>query len=108
MVTLADACRIIGASAALFLGSAVFGQQTAFQGSVPAGVASTTPLRLTLQDAINRGKIGVLDNDMIVIFLGFLFRAPACHDANRIDADILPMLPPKILCFLDVSGRLLD
>src|SRR5580698_5508451 len=41
--------------AALFAGSALFGQQAQFQGSVPAGVASTTPVSLTLRDAIDRG-----------------------------------------------------
>ena len=40
---------------ALFAGSALFGQQAQFQGSVPTGVASPTPLSLTLHDAIDRG-----------------------------------------------------
>jgi outer membrane protein TolC len=40
---------------ALFAASAALGQQAPFQGSVPTGVASTTPLALTLQDAIDRG-----------------------------------------------------
>jgi outer membrane protein TolC len=48
-------CRVIGACAALFAGSALFGQQVQFQGSVPTGVASPTPLSLTLDDAIARG-----------------------------------------------------
>jgi outer membrane protein TolC len=47
-------CRI-GAGVALFAGSALLGQQAQFQGSVPTGVASTTPLSLTLRDAIDRG-----------------------------------------------------
>ena len=46
---------LIGACVVLFAGSAVFGQQAQFQGSVPSGVASPTPLSLTLRDAINRG-----------------------------------------------------
>jgi outer membrane protein TolC len=46
---------LIGACVALFAGSALFGQQAQFQGSVPTGVASPTPLSLTLQDAIDRG-----------------------------------------------------
>lgn len=33
----------------------VFGQQNQFQGSVPTGTVSSTPLRLTLRDAIDRG-----------------------------------------------------
>jgi outer membrane protein TolC len=45
----------IGACVALFAGSALSGQQVQFQGSVPTGVASPTPLSLTLRDAIDRG-----------------------------------------------------
>jgi outer membrane protein TolC len=41
--------------AALFAGSTLFGQQAQFQGSVPMGVASPTPVALTLHDAIDRG-----------------------------------------------------
>jgi outer membrane protein TolC len=47
--------RIIGASIALFAGSALLGQQAQFQGSVPTGVPSPTPLSLTFRDAIDRG-----------------------------------------------------
>ena len=46
---------LIGACVALFAASALFGQQAQFQGSVPTGVASPTPLSLTLRDAIDRG-----------------------------------------------------
>ncbi len=46
---------VIGACVALFAGSALSGQQIQFQGSVPTGVASPTPLSLTLHDAIDRG-----------------------------------------------------
>jgi outer membrane protein TolC len=49
------ACWLMGACLVLFGGSALFAQQVQFQGSVPAGVASPTPLALTLQDAIDRG-----------------------------------------------------
>lgn len=56
MISVADAKRIIAcACAACFASHGLFGQQVQFQGSVPAGVASATPLSLTLQDAINRG-----------------------------------------------------
>ncbi len=48
-------CRLIGACVALFAGSVLFGQQAQFQGSVPTGVASPTPLSLTFRDAIDRG-----------------------------------------------------
>jgi outer membrane protein TolC len=39
----------------LLLVPAVLGQQSRFQGSVPMGTASPTPLALTLRDAIDRG-----------------------------------------------------
>ena len=72
MMSLADSRRITAAAGreakitdrpiniavtcvALFAGSALLGQQAQFQGSVPTGVASPTPLSLTLQDAIDRG-----------------------------------------------------
>ncbi len=45
----------IGACVAFLAGSAVFAQQAQFQGSVPTGVASPTPISLTLRDAIDRG-----------------------------------------------------
>ena len=46
---------LIVSCVALFAGSALFAQQAQFQGSVPTGVASPTPLSLTLRDAIDRG-----------------------------------------------------
>jgi outer membrane protein TolC len=46
---------LVGACVALFAGSALFGQQAQFQGSVPTGVASPNPLALTLEGAIDRG-----------------------------------------------------
>jgi hypothetical protein len=42
------------------------GQQSQFQGSVPTGTASPTPLALTLHDAIDRGlkaNLGLLVSD---------------------------------------------
>jgi len=48
-------CGVIGACGALFASSALFAQQVQFQGSVPAGVASPTPIVLTLEGAIDRG-----------------------------------------------------
>lgn len=54
----------------LFLGllaaSAMPGQQSQFQGSVPTGVASSTPLALTIHDAIDRSlktNLGLLVSD---------------------------------------------
>jgi outer membrane protein TolC len=45
----------IGACIASFASPGLFGQRVEFQGSVSAGVASPTPLPLTLRDAIDRG-----------------------------------------------------
>jgi hypothetical protein len=47
--------RLIGAYAVLLAASTLLGQQAQFQGSVPTGVASPTPLSLTLRDAIESG-----------------------------------------------------
>jgi outer membrane protein TolC len=46
---------LIGAYIAPFVGSALLGQQAQFQGSVPTGITSPTPISLTLRDAIDRG-----------------------------------------------------
>jgi len=54
MIILADSKRIV-AAVSLFGCAALFGQQPQFQGSVPTGVASPTPVALTLLDAIDRG-----------------------------------------------------
>src|SRR5260370_7823020 len=46
--------------------STLYGQQNQFQGSVPSGVPSSTPLALTLHDAIDRGlkaNLGLLMSD---------------------------------------------
>ena len=46
--------------------SKIFAQQSQFQGSVPTGTASSTPLALTLHDAIDRGlkaNLGLLVSD---------------------------------------------
>jgi hypothetical protein len=53
----------IGACVGLFAAATLLGQQAQFQGSVPTGVASATPLPLTLRGAIDRGlraNLGVL------------------------------------------------
>jgi outer membrane protein TolC len=50
----------------LLFASALAGQQSQFQGSVPTGTASSTPLALTLRDAIARGNkanLGLLVSD---------------------------------------------
>jgi hypothetical protein len=46
---------LIGGCAVLFAGSSLSGQQVQFQGSVPAGAVSPTPLSLTLREVIDRG-----------------------------------------------------
>ena len=46
---------LIGVCVAILAGSALFGQQAQFQGSVPTGVASPNPVALTLREAIDRG-----------------------------------------------------
>ena len=65
MISLGE--RIIaGTCVALLAGSALLGQQAQFQGSVPTGVASPTPVSLTLRDAIDRGlrtNLGLLSVD---------------------------------------------
>src|SRR4029077_6152559 len=50
----------------LLAASAIFAQQNQFQGSVPTGVPSSTPLALTLRNAIDRGlkaNLGLLVSD---------------------------------------------
>jgi outer membrane protein TolC len=50
----------------LLFASALAGQHSQFQGSVPTGTASSTPLALTLRDAIARGNkanLGLLVSD---------------------------------------------
>src|SRR5579863_1768274 len=50
----------------MLTGPALAGQQNPFQGSVPTGVRSSTPLTLTLHEAIERGlktNLGILNSD---------------------------------------------
>jgi outer membrane protein TolC len=76
----------IGVCLALF-GSALFGQQVSFQGSVPSGLASPTPLSLTLDDAINRG----LRNN-----LGLLLSGQASQTARGERLRSLSALLPQV------------
>jgi outer membrane protein TolC len=88
VISLADAKRIVaGACVALFAGSALFGQQVQFQGSVPTGVASPTPLSLTLRDAIDRG----LRNN-----LGLLLSGQASEIARADQLRSLSALLPQV------------
>ena len=57
---------IRGGMAGLLAATAIVAQQIQFQGSVPKGTASPTPLALTLHDAIDRGlkaNLGLLVSD---------------------------------------------
>ncbi len=59
-------CSRVVACVAFLSGAALFAQQTQFQGSVPTGAASPTPIALTLRDAIARGlktNLGLLVSD---------------------------------------------
>jgi outer membrane protein TolC len=77
----------VRACIALFCGSAVFGQQVQFQGSVPTGVASPAPIALTLQDAIDRG----LRNN-----LGLLLSGQASEIARAQRLRFLSALLPQV------------
>ena len=53
---------------ALLTPPAILGQQSQFQGSVPSGAASPTPVALTLHDAVDRGlktNLGLLVSDSL-------------------------------------------
>ena len=58
--------RVLGsAGLGLLFVSGLLGQNNPLQGSVPSGTASSTPLALTLADAIQRGlqfNLGLLDS----------------------------------------------
>jgi outer membrane protein TolC len=88
MISPAEAKRVTaGACIALFAGSALLGQQVQFQGSVPAGAASPTPIALTLQDAIDRG----LRNN-----LGLLLSGQASEIARAQRVRSLSALLPQV------------
>lgn len=87
MIRLADAGPILGACLTFFLGSALCAQQTAFQGSVPTGVASSTPLTLSLQNAIDRG---------LRTNLGLLLNAQASESARGERMKSLSALLPQV------------
>jgi outer membrane protein TolC len=80
-------CWRIGACVALFAGSALFGQEARFQGSVPTGIASPDPLSLTLRDAIDRG----LRNN-----LGLLLTGQASETARAERLRSLSALLPQV------------
>ncbi len=79
--------RLTGACVALFAGSALFGQQIQFQGSVSTGIASPTPLSLTLRDAIDRG---------LKTNLGLLLSGQASESARGGRLQALSALLPQV------------
>jgi len=71
----------------LLCASALAGQQSQFQGSVPTGTASPTPLALTLRDAIDRG---------LKTNLGLLVSASASEIARGQRLHALSALLPQV------------
>ena len=71
----------------LLLASALAGQQSQFQGSVPAGTASSAPVDLTLHDAIDRG---------LKTNLGLLVSASASEIARGQRLRALSALMPQV------------
>ena len=71
----------------LLFASALAGQQSQFQGSVPAGTASSTPLSLTLREAIERG---------LKANLGLLVSASASEVARGQRLRALSALMPQV------------
>src|SRR3984957_10298881 len=69
------------------LGCPLAGQQTQFQGSVPSGTASSTPLALTLHDALDRG---------LKANLGLLVSASASEIARGQRLHALSSLLPQV------------
>jgi outer membrane protein TolC len=100
MIRLTDfRCRLAGVYVALFAGSALSGQETRFQGSVPAGVVSATPLALTFRDAIDRG----LRNN-----LGLLLSGQASEAARAERMRSLSTLLPQVAGEVSENGAQLD
>ena len=90
---------IIGACVSLFAGSVLFGQQAPFQGSVPTGVASPTPLALTLRDAIDRG---------LRTNLGLLLSGQASETARGERLRALSALLPQVTGALNENVEQID
>ena len=77
----------LSAGLGLLLVSGLLGQNTAFQGSVPSGAASSTPLALTLDDAIQRG---------LQFNLGLLVSQTATQSARAERIQALSSLLPQV------------
>ena len=89
----------IGACAALFAVSALFGQQVQFRGSIPTGAASPTPLSLTLDDAMARG----LRNN-----LGLLLSGQASEIARAERLRSLSALLPQVTGVVSENVQQID
>src|SRR5580658_963590 len=89
----------IGSCVALLAGSALFGQQVQFQGSVASGVASPTPLSLTLADAIDRG---------LRTNLGLLLSGQASETARGERLQSLSALLPQVTGVVSGNSEQLD
>src|SRR3979490_3316383 len=63
---------------------------------------------LLRQNAIDGGKVRILDDAMMVMLLGLLLGAGAGYHPDRIDADLLAMRAAEILGLLHVNGRVRD
>jgi outer membrane protein TolC len=83
----------------LLTGSTVVGQQTPFQGSVPAGVPTSSPLALTLREAIDRG---------LKTNLGLLISESANESARGERVRALSALIPQLNGRAGVTDETLD
>src|SRR5580658_1125727 len=90
---------LIGSCVALFSSSALLGQQVQFQGSVPTGVASPTPLALTLRDAID---LGLRTN------LGLLLSGQASESARGERLRSLSALLPQVTAAVSENVEQID
>ncbi|HUE20886.1 MAG TPA: TolC family protein [Bryobacteraceae bacterium] len=77
----------VASGLSLLFASALAGQQSQFQGSVPSGTATSTPLALTLHDAIDRG---------LQANLGLLVSATASEIARGQRLRALSALLPQV------------
>jgi outer membrane protein TolC len=90
---------LVGACVAVLTGSALFGQQVQFQGSVPTGVASPTPLSLTLREAIDRG---------LRTNLGLLLSGQATETARGERMKSLSALLPQVTGVVSGNSEQID
>ena len=97
-------CSSVRACVALFAASGLLyqqalGQQAQFQGSVPTGVASATPLSLTLREAIRRG---------LRANLGLLLSAQVSEGARGERVRSLSALLPQVTGEISENNEQID